>query len=389
MGAKDSTRVDTVIAEPELTSGTAGSARRLLLSGDWVVAHAEIMEVLAEDVRESPPAPDVTVDLGQVGRLDTVGALVLHRLCDYARTTEGKVRFEGGRPEQRALISAIVRETEAAKAPVVERPFFVIRWLELIGRGVARLGFEIVRWFAVLGAIVAAAGQLLLHPGRFRGTSFVFHLEHVGFRAVPIIALISFLVGAIVAQQGIFQLRHFGATIFVVDLVGILTLRELGVLLTSIMVAGRSGSAFTAEIGSMKMREEIDALNVMALNPVEVLILPRLLALVVGLTMLSFISEISALVGGGLVVWVYGGVTPEASLARLKEAIDLTSFTVGMVKAPFMAIVIGVIAAIEGLEVEGSAESLGMRTTASVVKSIFMVIVLDGIFAVMFAALGL
>jgi phospholipid/cholesterol/gamma-HCH transport system permease protein len=379
--------LDATVAEPELTS-TTGEDRRLMLSGDWVVAYAEILEVLAEDVRESHPAPHVTVDLAQLGRLDTVGALILHRVCDYAVVPGGDVRLEGGRAEQRALITAIVRETEAAKPAPKPPRHLVTDSLALLGGGVARLGFEIIRWFSVLGAIVVAAGGLLLHPGRFRVTSFVFHLEHVCFRGVPIIALISFLVGAIIAQQGIFQLRHFGATIFVVDLIGVLTLRELGVLLTSIMVAGRSGSAFTAEIGSMKMREEIDALNVMALDPVEVLILPRLLALVVGLTALTFISEIAALAGGGLVVWAYGGITPAASLARLKEAIDITSFAVGMVKAPFMALVIGVIAAIEGLEVEGSAESLGLRTTASVVKSIFMVIVLDGIFAVMFAALG-
>jgi phospholipid/cholesterol/gamma-HCH transport system permease protein len=204
---------------------------------------------------------------------------------------------------------------------------------------------------------------------------------------VPIITLISFLVGAIIAQQGIFQLQRFGATTFVVDLVGILVLRELGVLLTSIMVAGRSGSAFTAEIGSMKMREEIDALRVMGLDPVEVLILPRLLALVISLPLLTFISSMAALFGAMLVAWFYGDISPDVFLVRLRESIGLNTFLVGLIKAPFMALVIGVIACIEGMRVKGSAESLGQRVTSSVVKAIFMVIVMDGLFAIFFAAI--
>src|SRR5262249_23022190 len=161
------------------------------------------------------------------------------------------------------------------------------------------------------------------------------------------------------------QLRYFGATIFVVDLVGILALRELGVLLTAIMLAGRSGSAFTAEIGSMKMREEIDAIRVMALDDIEVLILPRMLALIISLTLLAFLAEIAALAGGGVVAMIYGGISLDVFLARLHETLTMDSFLVGMIKAPFMGLVIGLIATIEGLEVEGSAESLGIRTTAS------------------------
>jgi phospholipid/cholesterol/gamma-HCH transport system permease protein len=206
-------------------------------------------------------------------------------------------------------------------------------------------------------------------------------------RGVPIIALISFLVGGIVAQQGIFQLHRFGASSFVVDLVGILTLRELGALLTAIMVAGRSGSAITAEIGSMKMREEIDAIRVMGLDPMEVLIVPRLLALIIALPMLTFLSDMAALFGGGMVAWLYDGMSPNVFMSRLKDAIALNTFMVGIIKAPFMALIIGVVAAIEGFAVQGSAESLGRHVTSSVVKSIFMVIVIDGLFAMFFAAI--
>jgi phospholipid/cholesterol/gamma-HCH transport system permease protein len=172
-------------------------------------------------------------------------------------------------------------------------------------------------------------------------------------------------------------------------MVGILVLRELGVLIVAIMVAGRSGSAYTAELGSMKMREEIDALRTMGFDPIEVLILPRIAALIIGVPILTFIGSMSALYGGGLVCWLYGGIDPDIFLSRLKESIALNTFQVGMIKAPFMALIIGVVACVEGLAVKGSAESLGLQTTASVVESIFLVIVLDGLFAIFFASIGM
>ena len=251
----------------------------------------------------------------------------------------------------------------------------------------AEAGRDFLGGIAFLGSVVVALLALFWKPQKFRGISLVFHLESFAFRSVPIIALINFLVGGIVAQQGIFQLQRFGAAAFAVDLVGILVLRELAVLLTSIMVAGRTGSAITAEIGSMKMREEIDALNVMGLDPVEVLIVPRLLALIITLPLLTFIADMAAIFGGLLVGWAYGGLSPENYMSRLQSAISISTFLVGMIKAPFMALVIGLIATVEGLAVKGSAESLGRQVTASVVKAIFMVIVIDGLFAMFFAAI--
>jgi phospholipid/cholesterol/gamma-HCH transport system permease protein len=211
----------------------------------------------------------------------------------------------------------------------------------------------------------------------------------VAWQAIPIVALITFLIGCIIAQQGFFHFRRFGAEDYVVDLVGVLVLREIGVLLVAIMFAGRSGSSYTAELGSMKMREEIDALRTMGRDPVEVLILPRLLALVIGMPILTFIGSISALIGGGLVALFYAGMSPEIYINRLQEAISVTHFQVGIVKAPFMALLIGLIASSEGLKVRGSAESLGLHTTNSVVKSIFLVIVLDGFFAIFFSSIGM
>jgi phospholipid/cholesterol/gamma-HCH transport system permease protein len=200
--------------------------------------------------------------------------------------------------------------------------------------------------------------------------------------------LITFLIGSILAQQGIFHFRKFGADIYVVDMIGILVLREIGVLIVSIMVAGRSGSAYTAELGAMKMREEIDALRTMGFDPVEVLILPRIVALLIAVPILTFLGSMSALYGGGLVAWLYGGIDPDVFLSRLKETITFDTFEVGMIKAPFMAMVIGLIACVEGFQVKGSSESLGRQTTASVVKAIFLVIVLDGLFAMFFASIG-
>jgi phospholipid/cholesterol/gamma-HCH transport system permease protein len=243
------------------------------------------------------------------------------------------------------------------------------------------------RGMAFLGEFVVALGRILRCPALFRGTSLVYQIEMFGFRSLPIIFLINLAVGAIIAQQGIFQLMRFGATIYAVDLIGILVLRELGVLLTSIMIAGRSGSAITAEIGSMKMREEIDALRVMGLSPIEVLVVPRVLALAIALPLLTLIADMAALLGGLLVSWGYGGITPTAFLTLLQDAIGVNTLAVGLIKAPFMALVIGLIASQDGLATTGSAESLGRQVTAAVVKSIFMVIIVDGLFAMFFASI--
>jgi phospholipid/cholesterol/gamma-HCH transport system permease protein len=263
----------------------------------------------------------------------------------------------------------------------------VVSVLANVGEAIIRFGRDMVGGAMFLGEVVVGSVAVLLGPRKFRGPSLVNQVELIAFNGAPIIMLISFLVGCIVAQQGIFQLQQFGATAFVVNLTGILILRELSVLLTSIMIAGRSGSAFTAEIGSMKMREEIDALRVMGLDPIEVLVVPRILALVISLPILTFISSMAGLTGAGLVAWLYGGIGVDTFLARLQSVITWKHFAVGLIKAPFMAFVIGLIASIEGLAVKGSAESLGRQVTASVVKAIFMVIVVDGLFAMFFASI--
>jgi len=331
---------------------------------------------------------DLKIDMAGVVELDTLGAWLLEKITRQARADGHSVAVIGVADRYAGLIedvSHVNRDTPKSRA----RPNPVLGRLEAIGRSTFSAVKDVSVFLQMQGALGAAGFAILRRPRSLRFTSVIYHLYQVGWRAIPIIALVTFLIGAIIAQQGIFHFRKFGAESYVVDLVGILVLREIGVLIVAIMVAGRSGSAYTAELGSMKMREEIDALSTMGLDPIEVLVLPRIIALVCALPILAFIGALSALYGGGLVAWFYGGMSPAIFLARLHEAVSVTHFEVGIIKAPFMALVIGIVACSEGLRVKGSAESLGTQTTISVVKSIFLVIVLDGAFAVFFASIGM
>jgi phospholipid/cholesterol/gamma-HCH transport system permease protein len=357
-------------------------------TGDWTAVSGRRMasEIDALDL-SAARGGRFAIMMADVDRLDTVGVILLGRLQRAATAAGATPELHDARPEHATLLSALEGRPEAPHRRPGDPAWIVA--VAALGAAAIEIGQDLKRGVAFFGAVMVSFGRIAVSPRRFRFTATVNHVHRVCLNAVPIIALISFLVGAILAQQSIFQLKNFGATLFVVDLLGILVLRELGVLLTAIMVAGRSGSAFTAEIGSMKMREEIDALKTMGLDAIEILAMPRLAALAIALPLLSFIASMAALLGGGLVAWTYGDITPITFLQRLKDALTLQTFMVGLVKAPFMAVVIGLIACTEGMKVEGSAESLGARTTSSVVKSIFVVIVLDGVFAITFAAIGI
>jgi phospholipid/cholesterol/gamma-HCH transport system permease protein len=374
---------------PNLSSTLVADRLRLSPSGPWTTAHAAALEQLVDAAaHETARAKHVAIDMTQVEELDTLGGWLLERLLRSSRLAGADAQFIDLPPHYRGLIEAIRRVNLQKPAP---RPAASRLWraLETLGRATVQLGADGAAFLDMFGQLAAAIVRIIAHPRRFRLTSAVYHLFRVGWQAVPIMALITFLIGAIIAQQGIFHFRKFGADAYVVDMVGILVLREIGVLIVSIMSAGRSGSAYTAELGSMKMREEIDALRTMGFDPVEILVLPRVVALVCALPILAFLGAMAALYGGGLVAWLYGGMSPASFIARLREAISVTHFEVGMIKAPFMALVIAVVACSEGLKVKGSAESLGLQTTASVVKSIFLVIVLDGLFAMFFASIGM
>lgn len=373
---------------PTLERITQGDGLALCAAGAWTARFAPALERIVADAEQlGGSRPNIFIDVSQVSKLDTFGAWLIERLRRSLTHGDIEAKIAGLSASYAGLVNEVQRvKTVAPPAPA---SMTLVGIVEDIGRSVAGFGSTIAALVGMLGAVLAASGRVLLHPRSFRLTSTVHHLEQVCWRAVPIIVLITFLIGCIIAQQGIFHFRKFGADIFVVDMLGVLVLREIGVLLVAIMVAGRSGSAYTAELGSMKMREEIDALRTMGFDPVEVLILPRMLALIIALPILAFLGAMAALYGGGLVAWLYGGVQPEAFLIRLRDAISIDHFIVGIVKAPVMAAVIGIVACVEGLAVQGSAESLGQRTTSSVVKGIFFVIVMDGVFAIFFASIGM
>jgi phospholipid/cholesterol/gamma-HCH transport system permease protein len=373
---------------PSLDARSAGEVVEFAAAGSWTAVHAADLEALIERALAQSAGRAAAVELSGIREFDTYGAWLIERLIRERRAAGQETRIAGLADRYRGLFEEIER-VAVERAPPERARSPVSSWLESIGRTVVSASADFVSFAHMLGATANAAFRVLRHPAAFRLTSTVHQLDRVAWQAVPIILLITFLIGGIIAQQGFFHFRKFGADQYVVDMVGILVMREIGVLIVAVMVAGRSGSSYTAELGSMKMREEIDALRTMGFDPVEVLILPRILALIIALPILTFLGSMAALYGGGLVAWFYGGMSPDIFIARLKEAISITHFKVGMIKAPFMALAIGIIACAEGLQVKGSAESLGLQTTASVVKSIFVVIVLDGLFAIFFASIGM
>jgi phospholipid/cholesterol/gamma-HCH transport system permease protein len=369
-----------VTTQPDLTV-VQDQPATLRPSGAWTVANVEALEQLCE---RKLPSEVTTIDLSRVTALDTVGAWLFEKLV--RRFSSASQPSLVGVSSSYSDLMKEMRGVNRARPAAARRESVTLALLERVGRGFID---ESASFLQMLGAVGIALLGVLRHPRSLRLTSTIYQLYKVGWLAIPIMALITFLIGAIIAQQGFFHFRKFGAESYTVDMVGILVLRELGVLIVAIMVAGRSGSAYTAELGSMKMREEIDALSTMGLDPVAVLILPRVAALIIALPILAFIGSMAGLFGGGVVAQFYGDMAPTIYIERLREAVSITSFKVGILKAPFMALVIGIVACSEGLKVQGSAESLGKQTTTSVVKSIFLVIVLDGLFAIFFASIGM
>jgi phospholipid/cholesterol/gamma-HCH transport system permease protein len=374
-------------SEPALESRVLADRLEVAASGAWTTIHGHDLETLVGAVPGEAPA--LTIDAAGLRELDTLGATLLDDLLRRYQARGREAKLVGLPQKFERLYGEVHRAQSEPLPPEPPRERGPVAAVIEIGKNVVDVGGSLAAMVEMLGALGAALARVVVRPQTFRFTSAIHHLDRVGWQAIPIILLITFLIGGIIEQQGIYQLRQFGAEDFAVDLVGILVLREIGVLIVAIMVAGRSGSSYTAELGTMKMREEMDALRVMSLDPVEVLMLPRVLALILGLPILAFLGSLSALVGGAMVAWTYGGMTPVVFLGRLKDAISLTHFEVGMIKAPFMALMIGVVACAEGLRVQGSAESLGLQTTTSVVKSIFLVIVVDGLFAIFFSSIGM
>jgi len=367
-----------------------GTTFRLVATGAWTVAEAaELDKALKRLQVPIPPTPDFTgeMDIAGIAEIDTAGALLLQRTAKAWQKGGLRTHYAGATESFRILIQEVHRRGQAER-PEIKSPHPVQEIIDTTINALNGAWRDGIQLTAFLGEIVAAFLRLLKEPWRFRTTSFFHHLDQAGLRALPIIALICFLIGAVVMQQGVVQLKPFGAEPFAVNMVAILSLREVGFLLTAIMVAGRSGSAFTAEIGSMKMREEIDAMRTLGIDPMDTLVLPRVLALVVALPLLTFIGDITALAGGGVMASAMLGLDLPTYIDKLREAIDLQHFMAGMIKAPFAAVIIGLVGCLEGMRVEGSAESLGTHVTSAVVKAIFLVIILDAVFAMFLSGIG-
>lgn len=329
------------------------------------------------------------LDLSAVTALDTAGAwlVVSHQAAAVA---EGRtVTLTGASPAQSLLIETVAAAMPQAVRPARRRPHHRAGdTLMTLGKTVSGFAAGISESIGFLGLVMARLGNTVLHPSRLRLTALVHHMQEAGLNAVPIVALMGFLIGVVLAFQGAAQLKQFGAEVFVVDLIAVSILRELGILLTAIIVAGRSASAFTAAIGSMKMREEVDAMRVLGLDPVELLVLPRVLALVILLPVLGFFADMAGLFGGGLMAWIELGISPGMFRTQLLTDTDVSHLIVGLSKAPVFALIIGVVGCYQGMQVKGDTESLGSRTSRSVVVAIFLVIVVDALFSIFFSVWG-
>ena len=360
---------------------------RIICGGDWTVGALAALNTKIAAIRPSE-ARRVRFDLSRLGTIDSAGGWLISRTQATMKKAGLDVAIEGAGPAQSALLQKVL----TAGLPPPTMPLRHKHLTDLV----ASIGAALIHFFKqgrdlldFFGSVIIGLLRLLVQPRRIRFRAFMAHLQATGLSAMPIIGLISFLIGIVLAYQGADQLRRFGAQIYTVNLVGVLTLREMAILLTSIIVAGRTGSAFTAQIGTMQVNEEVDALRTLGLDPLDVLVLPRMLALMVALPLLAFYADIMALMGGGLACIFLLGMTPTQFLTQLHDSVTLTHFWVGLVKAPVFAAVIAMVGCFEGMRVTGSAESVGRLTTQSVVESLFLIIVIDAFFSIMFSALHL
>jgi phospholipid/cholesterol/gamma-HCH transport system permease protein len=356
----------------------------LALSGDWIVDNIAALDGPLRAIGERLSGAG-EVDVAGLGRMDVAGAyLVARTIGDGSRAPA----LRGTHPNAARLLEAArVGVHKEPRPPASHGNWRVV--LEKIGRHVAALGEEVIETVSFLGEMLAVTGRLLLTPTRIRWTSVVHVMEYAGLNALPIIALLSFFIGLVVAYLGARILGDFGASVFTVELVAFSVMREFGVVITAVLLAGRTDSAFTAEIGAMKMRQEIDAMRVIGISPMEALAAPRLIAMLVMTPILTFAAILSGLFGGLLVCWGELGVSPQMFLTRVAEGVPAQHFWVGMVKSPVFAVVLALIGCRQGLEVGGDVASLGARTTASVVQAIFLVILFDALFALWFLEMDL
>ncbi|MDP3745717.1 MAG: ABC transporter permease [Phenylobacterium sp.] len=364
----------------------AADGPRAVLTGDWTAtsigeAARDLYEAIVEKAAKS-------LDLTGVGRLDTAGAFAV------IRATDGHINPDhiSGRPESLRLLQ-LVGAAAAAKPATRPPPRGFHEMTIRIGKGVFNLGREIFETLVFVGHLLVAVGRtfvyLFTNPKRVRWAPIVSLMERAGLDAIPIVATTAFFIGAVVGLLGANMLRQFGAEVFAVELIGIAVLREFNIIITAVLLAGRSASSFAAELGSMKMNQEIDAMQVLGVDPFEALVFPRFAALLLTIPLLTFVATLAGLFGGLLVTWTALDLGPSFFLQRIVDNVGVTQFWIGLSKAPVMAAVIAGIGCRQGLEVGGDVESLGRRVTAAVVHAIFAIILIDAIFALIYMELDL
>ncbi|MBI4641045.1 MAG: MlaE family lipid ABC transporter permease subunit [Candidatus Tectomicrobia bacterium] len=333
-----------------------------------------------------PDRGELVWDASAIRAMDTAGAWLLQRTLVTLQQNGRRVVLRGLKPEFEALIKMVSLDDKEFISPATSP---APGWLEKIGRLVWSSLLQGLSFVSFLGESTVVFFHLVTHPHRIRWQALFSNLQAAGFNALPITGLLAFLMGVVIAYQGAVQLRTFGANIFIVDLVGISMLREIAPLVTAIIIAGRSGSAYTAQIGTMKITEEVDALRTIGIAPMEILVLPRVLALVVALPLLAVFADVMGVFGGMIIAYSQLGVGFSEFVDRFGDAVSLTNYLIGVGKTPAFAVIIALVGCYQGFQVKGDADSVGRHTTLSVVQGIFLVIIFDAFFSVLFSWLGL
>ena len=376
---------DLQFSPPQAVLNNAGRGASLRLSGEWTVLYiAEVARQLQN--MNLPAGGQVDIDADAISLLDTAGARLIVELETRIKAKGGVAATAMNQPTHQDLLRRM-REV-AQDLPEAPKGSKFIFLLNHIGEVLFEQGREALQLLSFSGHMLTCLANSIIRPARIRLTSLISHMEDTGVNAVPIVSLLAFLIGLVIVYMGSAQLAKFGAQVFAVNLLEIATLRELGPILTAIVVAGRSGSAFTAQIGAMKSNEEISAMRVMGLEPMEMLVIPRVLGLMIMLPILIIVADLAGIVGGAIASYVTMDLDFAAFATRMQETANINNFYVGLIKAPFFAAAIALVGCFHGYQVTGSAESVGRLTTTSVVKSIFMVIIIDAVFAIFFSAIN-
>lgn len=360
---------------------TADDGKQVLsVAGDWTIWTIDRVE---QQLRSSKVRHDAVLDVSALERLDTSGAYLIDRALGALEGNDNPIPLRGEHPSAERLLTEVRRASPAAPPDPVRPPGF-IALLDRAGHGAMDAWRELLGTLSFIGETMATVARMAVNPKRIRWTSVVAVMEEAGLDALPIVSFLSFFIGLVIAFIGANLLAMFNASVFTVELVGIGMLREFGVVITAILLAGRTDSAFTAQIGAMKMRQEIDAMRTIGIDPMEALVAPRLIALVVMTPLLTFAATIAGIAGGLIAAWMAMDISPVMFIRRFQDVVPEQHFWVGIVKAPFFALVVALVGCRQGLLVEGDVVSLGRRTTSSVVQSIFLVILLDAIFAIIY-----